>query len=47
MKNKVYIFYQLSSNPDKETILFIHGLGVNLTQFEKQHLFSRKKYQVL
>ena len=47
MRNRVNISYQLSRNFNKETLLFVHGLGANLTQFEKQHLFFKEEYQVL
>ncbi len=39
--------YHLTQNTDKETIIFIHGLGTNLSQFEKQHCYFCKTYQVL
>lgn len=43
----VELEYVLSANENKDTILFVHGLGANLSQFENQHGFFKKKFQVL
>ena len=52
MKNKInireiYIEYFLTGMENRETILFVHGFGANLSQFENQHQFFQKKYRVL
>lgn len=39
--------YHLTGTDHSETILFLHGLGANRSQFEAQHYFFSKKYQVL
>lgn len=41
------IEYQLSPNPGAPTLLFLHGLGANLTQFAAQHRFFADRFQVL
>ena len=41
------IEYQFSPNPGCSTIVFLHGLGANLTQFTNQHLFFADRFQVL
>ena len=41
------IEYSLSGSKGKETILFVHGLGANLNQFEKQHEYFSNSFQVL
>ncbi|WKN45490.1 alpha/beta fold hydrolase [Tunicatimonas pelagia] len=41
------IEYNLSGNKENETILFVHGLGANLNQFEKQHEYFSDSFQVL
>lgn len=46
LKN-VSMEYCLSGADNKETILFVHGLGVDLRQFEGQHAFFKDKYRVL
>ena len=39
--------YLLSGAENKDTILFVHGLGANLSQFEKQHQYFQDTYKVL
>ena len=39
--------YLLTGIENKETILFVHGLGANLSQFENQHKYFQNKYKVL
>ena len=39
--------YLLTGVENKETILFVHGLGANLSQFENQHKYFQNKYKVL
>ena len=39
--------YVLSGPTDTETLLFVHGLGPNLRQFEAQLRFFNQEYQVL
>jgi pimeloyl-ACP methyl ester carboxylesterase len=41
------ITYHLTGNNHHQTILFAHGLGANLSQFEEQHHYFDKNYQVL
>ncbi|MEM9834659.1 MAG: alpha/beta hydrolase [Bacteroidota bacterium] len=41
------IEYDLSGDKGNETILFVHGLGANLHQFERQHEYFSNKFQVL
>lgn len=43
----IKIEYFLSGIENKQTILFVHGLGANLSQFENQHRFFQNKYKVL
>lgn len=43
----IEIEYLLSGKKNSETILFVHGLGANLSQFEFQHEYFSKKYKVL
>lgn len=43
----VEIEYQLCGNKNSETILFVHGLGANLSQFESQQDYFSDKYKVL
>ena len=39
--------YLLTGVENKDTILFIHGLGANLSQFEKQHQYFQDAYKIL
>ncbi len=39
--------YLLTGIPNKDTILFVHGLGANLSQFEYQHNYFQDRYRVL
>lgn len=39
--------YCITGTDNPITILFVHGLGANLRQFEKQHAYFSKTYQVL
>lgn len=39
--------YLLTDAENKETILFVHGLGANLSQFEKQHQYFQDSYKIL
>ena len=39
--------YLLTGIENKETILFVHGLGANLSQFENQHQYFQDRYKVL
>ncbi|HHE05889.1 MAG TPA: hypothetical protein ENK90_02070, partial [Epsilonproteobacteria bacterium] len=39
--------YRLTGNNHHQTILFVHGLGANLSQFEEQHHYFDNKYQIL
>jgi len=39
--------YLLTGIENKETILFVHGLGANLSQFENQHQYFQTRYKVL
>jgi len=41
------ITYHLRGKNHQQTILFVHGLGANLSQFEEQHHYFDKNYQVL
>ncbi len=41
------IEYALSGPPEGETLLFVHGLGANLRQFEPQQRFFQDEYRVL
>lgn len=43
-KNLEYCF---SGKNKKDTILFVHGLGSNATQFVNQHQFFKKNYKVI
>lgn len=45
--NDVYIEYLLSGKEKSETIIFVHWLGANLTQFENQYEYFSLKYNVL
>jgi pimeloyl-ACP methyl ester carboxylesterase len=42
-----YIEYLLTGEENQDTILFLHGLGADLSQFERQHLFFENRYRVL
>jgi len=44
---EIKIEYLLTGIENKETILFVHGLGANLSQFENQHQYFEDRYQVL
>ena len=44
---EVNIEYFLSGIENEQTILFVHGLAANLTQFENQHNFFQNNYKVL
>lgn len=39
--------YLLTGNENSETIIFVHGLGANLSQFENQHAYFQDRYKVL
>jgi 3-oxoadipate enol-lactonase len=39
--------FALAGSPDAETLLFVHGLGPNLRQFEAQMNFFSQEFQVL
>ena len=39
--------YLLTGVENKETILFVHGLGANLSQFENQHSYFQDRYKIL
>ncbi|MEM6842752.1 MAG: alpha/beta hydrolase [Bacteroidota bacterium] len=39
--------YRLTGEGQSETILFLHGLGANLSQFQHQHQYFDKDYQVI
>jgi len=39
--------YHLTGKNHHQMILFVHGLGANLSQFEEQHLYFDTNYQVL
>ncbi len=41
------IEYSLSGADNEDTLLFVHGLGSNLDQFEMQQQYFAKNYQVL
>jgi len=41
------ITYHLTGKNYHQTIVFVHGLGANLSQFEEQHHYFDKNYQVL
>jgi 3-oxoadipate enol-lactonase len=43
----INIEYSLSGIENEQTILFVHGLGANLSQFENQHRFFQNNYKVL
>lgn len=44
---KINMEYLLTGVENKETILFVHGLGANLSQFENQHQYFQDRYKVL
>ncbi len=44
---KINIEYLLTGKEKADTILFVHGLGANLSQFEKQHQFFNDRHKVL
>ena len=39
--------YLLTDVENIDTILFVHGLGANLSQFEKQHQYFQDTYKIL
>lgn len=39
--------YLLTGVENKDTILFVHGLAANLSQFEKQHQYFQDAYRIL
>lgn len=39
--------YLLTGVENKDTILFVHGLGANLSQFEEQHQYFQDTYRIL
>lgn len=39
--------YLLTGKENKDTILFVHGLGANLSQFEEQHQYFQDTYRIL
>lgn len=41
------IDYLLTGENNPSTILFVHGLGANLSQFERQHEYFSNKFRVL
>jgi len=43
----VHIEYSLSGVENEETLLFVHGLGPNLHQFEPQQQFFARSFRVL
>lgn len=43
----VEIEYLLTGDINSETVLFVHGLGANLTQFELQHDYFSENFKVL
>ena len=44
---KIKMDYLLTGIENKDTILFVHGLGANLSQFENQHQYFQTRYKVL
>ena len=47
VSDHVEIEYSLSGADSEDTLLFVHGLGSNLDQFELQQQYFAKNYQVL
>ena len=47
LSNGIRIEYSLSGIENDETLVFVHGLGANLRQFELQQQFFAKDYRVL
>ena len=47
LSNGIRIEYSLSGIENDETLVFVHGLGANLHQFELQQQFFAKDYRVL
>ncbi|WP_052599190.1 alpha/beta fold hydrolase [Aureispira sp. CCB-QB1] len=45
--NNYKLEYCLTGSKHSETILFVHGLGANQSQFEQQHIYFSAQYQVL
>ena len=41
------MYYHLTGNKNQQTILFLHGLGADLSQFEEQQKYFESNYQVL
>ena len=44
---EIIMEYLLTGVENKNTILFVHGLGANLSQFENKHQYFQDKYKVL
>ena len=44
---KIEMEYLLTGVVNKDAILFVHGLGANLCQFENQHNYFQDRYKVL
>ncbi len=44
---KINLEYCLSGERNREAIVFVHGLGVNLNQFKNQHSFFQDTYKVI
>lgn len=44
---KINMEYLLTGVENKDTILFVHGLGANLSQFENQHKYFQDRYKTL
>lgn len=44
---KIKMEYLLTGVENNDTILFVHGLGANLNQFEKQHQYFQDRYKIL
>ncbi|NOR49266.1 MAG: alpha/beta fold hydrolase [Methanosarcinaceae archaeon] len=47
VSDDIEIEYSLSGADSEETLLFVHGLGSNLDQFELQQQYFAKNYRVL
>ncbi|MEM7532791.1 MAG: alpha/beta hydrolase [Chloroflexota bacterium] len=41
------IEFKFSANPCCPTLVFLHGLGANLSQFDHQHLFFANHFQIV
>ncbi|MEM7485092.1 MAG: alpha/beta hydrolase [Bacteroidota bacterium] len=44
---EVQIAYTISGETNTETILFVHGLGANASQFNEQHAYFSEKFKVI